>query len=88
MAYRWFTDPAARSVATPEEREHQARRLVADPRATAGRRSGDPTVAGLIDRLRAASADFRLELLRVLGTEGIEGIEGIGESRGTTEKYT
>ncbi|MEU9788486.1 transcriptional regulator, partial [Streptomyces phaeochromogenes] len=24
-----------------------------------GRRSGDPTVAGLVDRLQAASADFR-----------------------------
>jgi hypothetical protein len=32
---------------------------VADLRAAAGRRSGDPTVAGLVDRLQAASADFR-----------------------------
>jgi hypothetical protein len=32
---------------------------VADLRATAGRRSGDATVTGLIDRLLAASADFR-----------------------------
>ena len=32
---------------------------MADLRAAAGRRSGDPAVAGLVDRLRAASADFR-----------------------------
>jgi hypothetical protein len=32
---------------------------VADLRATAGRRSGEPTVAGLVDRLQAASAEFR-----------------------------
>ncbi|MFD7818701.1 helix-turn-helix transcriptional regulator [Streptomyces sp. NPDC059785] len=59
MAYRWFTEPAAREVGLPQERERQARQLVADLRATAGRRSGDPAVAGLIDRLRAASEDFR-----------------------------
>ncbi|MER8158062.1 helix-turn-helix transcriptional regulator [Streptomyces sp. NPDC094472] len=59
IAYRWFTDPAERAVAPPEERERHARQLVADLRAAAGRRSGDPTVTGLIDRLRTASADFR-----------------------------
>ncbi|MFI6735123.1 helix-turn-helix transcriptional regulator [Nonomuraea sp. NPDC050451] len=59
IVYRWFTDPAARAVCPPEEQEHRARQHVADLRAVAGRRSGDPTVAGLIDRLRAASADFR-----------------------------
>ncbi|MCL7377706.1 helix-turn-helix transcriptional regulator [Streptomyces sp. 35G-GA-8] len=59
IAYRWFTEPAARAVCPPEDREHQDRQLVADLRATVGRRSGDPTVAGLVDRLRAASADFR-----------------------------
>jgi transcriptional regulator with XRE-family HTH domain len=59
VVYRWFTEPAARAFALPEERERQARQLVADLRAVAGRRSGDATVAGLVDRLRAASADFR-----------------------------
>ncbi|MEU7745618.1 helix-turn-helix transcriptional regulator [Nonomuraea sp. NPDC049158] len=59
VAYRWFTEPAARAICPPEEQEHHSRQLVADLRATAGRRSGDPTVAGLLDRLRAASADFR-----------------------------
>jgi transcriptional regulator with XRE-family HTH domain len=56
--YRWFTDPAARAGYSDEEQEHYARRLVADLRAVAGRRSGDPTVIRLVDRLRAASSDF------------------------------
>ncbi|GAA2608013.1 helix-turn-helix transcriptional regulator [Streptomyces axinellae] len=58
IAYRWFTDPAARAVSPPEERARQSRQLVADLRAATGRRSGDPTVAGLVERLRAASAEF------------------------------
>jgi transcriptional regulator with XRE-family HTH domain len=57
--YRWFTDPTIRTFAPPEEQESHGRRLVADLRAAAGRRTGDPVVAGLVDRLRAASADFR-----------------------------
>ncbi|MEV1178062.1 hypothetical protein [Nonomuraea sp. NPDC049784] len=59
LVYRWFTEPAARAVCPPEEQEHQARQLVADLRTAVGRRSGDPTVTGLIDRLQAASAGFR-----------------------------
>jgi transcriptional regulator with XRE-family HTH domain len=59
LVYRWFTEPAARAVHPPEEQEHQSRQLVADLRATAGRRSGDPVVAGLVDRLQAVSDDFR-----------------------------
>jgi transcriptional regulator with XRE-family HTH domain len=58
-AYRWFTDPASRAARPPEEHEHNARQLVADLRAVAGRRSGDADVTGLVARLRAASADFR-----------------------------
>ncbi|RDG36470.1 helix-turn-helix transcriptional regulator [Streptomyces corynorhini] len=59
VVYRWFTDPATRAASVPEEREHQARQFVADLRATVGRRSGDPVVTGLVERLRAESADFR-----------------------------
>jgi transcriptional regulator with XRE-family HTH domain len=59
VVYRWFTEPAARAVNPPEEQEHHARSLVADLRATAGRRSGDAEVAGLVERLQAASAEFR-----------------------------
>ncbi|WP_090944538.1 helix-turn-helix transcriptional regulator [Nonomuraea jiangxiensis] len=59
LVYRWFTEPAARAAHPPDQQEHQARQAVADLRAAAGRRSGDPTVAGLIERLEAVSADFR-----------------------------
>jgi hypothetical protein len=57
--YRWFTDPESRAVRPPEEHEHHTRQLVADLRAVAGRRCGDAEVAGLVERLRAASAEFR-----------------------------
>lgn len=56
--YRWFTEPAVRAANPPQEREHHARRLVADLRAVAGRRPGDPVVTGLVSRLLAAGADF------------------------------
>jgi transcriptional regulator with XRE-family HTH domain len=59
IVHRWFTDPAARAGQLPEEQERHSRQLVADLRATVGRRSGDPVVTGLVDRLLAASADFR-----------------------------
>lgn len=59
IVYRWFTERAARAVGPAEEEEYYARRLVADLRAVAGRRTGDPTVAELVERLRAASAHFR-----------------------------
>ena len=56
--YRHFTEPAA--VGHPDEqRQRHERALVADLRATVGRRPGDPVVAGLVDRLLAASAEFR-----------------------------
>lgn len=59
LVYRWFTDPEARAAAPPEDREEQTRRIVADLRATVGRRSGDPAVTGLVERLREASPEFR-----------------------------
>ncbi|GAA4907391.1 helix-turn-helix protein [Actinomycetospora succinea] len=59
LAYRWFTEPSARASHAPEEVERHSRELVADLRATAGRRSGDPVVTGLVARLQAASAEFR-----------------------------
>jgi transcriptional regulator with XRE-family HTH domain len=59
LVHRWFTDPGNRAVHPPAEQEYYARQLVADFRAAAGRRPGDPEVAGLVERLRAASADFR-----------------------------
>lgn len=59
VAYRHFTDPVVRDLHGPEEWQRHARQQVADLRAVAGRRAGDPVVAGLIERLRAASDDFR-----------------------------
>ncbi|MFI5960250.1 helix-turn-helix transcriptional regulator [Cryptosporangium sp. NPDC051539] len=57
--YRWFTEPETHAVHTADDAEHHARRLVADLRAVAGRRSGDREVAALVERLQAVSADFR-----------------------------
>ncbi|GIF22210.1 transcriptional regulator with XRE-family HTH domain [Actinoplanes tereljensis] len=59
LAYRWFTEPAGRSVHRPQDREHHSRQMVADLRAVAGRRPDDPEVTGLIDRMQAASPEFR-----------------------------
>lgn len=59
LVHRWFTDPAVRAGHPPEEVSRQSRQLVADLRATAGRRGGDPEVTGLVDRLQAESEDFR-----------------------------
>jgi transcriptional regulator with XRE-family HTH domain len=58
LVYRWFTDEAARAVHLPDDRERQSRQLVADLRAAAGRRAGDPVVEGLVSRLRQASPEF------------------------------
>ncbi|MEU1883967.1 helix-turn-helix transcriptional regulator [Micromonospora rifamycinica] len=59
VAYRYFTDPSVRDLHGPGEWRRHARQQVADLRAVAGRRADDPVVTGLIDRLRAASDDFR-----------------------------
>lgn len=59
IVYRWFTEPAARAIGPAEEEEHYGRQLVADLRAVAGRRAGDPMVGGLVGRLSAESALFR-----------------------------
>ncbi|WFE95323.1 helix-turn-helix transcriptional regulator [Micromonospora sp. WMMD987] len=59
VAYRYFTDPSVRDLHGPGEWRRHARQQVADLRAVAGRRADDPVVTGLIDRLLAASDDFR-----------------------------
>ncbi len=59
LVFRWFTETDTHDLRPSEEREHHSRQIVADPRAAAGRRSGDPVVAGLVERLLAASDDFR-----------------------------
>jgi transcriptional regulator with XRE-family HTH domain len=58
LIYRWFTDEAARARHVASDRDRHARQLVADLRAAAGRRAGDPEVEGLVSRLREASPEF------------------------------
>ena len=59
LVYRWFTGPETRAGHPPEEQDRHARQVVADLRAAAGRRPGDATVTGLVNRLLAASPEFR-----------------------------
>jgi transcriptional regulator with XRE-family HTH domain len=59
LIHRWFTEPATRAIHPPDEQERHGRQLVADLRSAVGRRSGDPVVTGLVERLRAASPEFR-----------------------------
>lgn len=59
LAHRWFTHPEVQAGHPPEERERHGRALVADLRAVVGRRAGDRTVQGVVERLAAASPEFR-----------------------------
>ncbi|GAA3866969.1 helix-turn-helix transcriptional regulator [Streptomyces sedi] len=58
LAYRWFTEGPGDGL-PPAERERHTRDLVADLRAAAGRRAGDPEVGRLVARLREVSGEFR-----------------------------
>jgi len=58
-AFRWFTDPVARAVHPSEDEERHSRVIVADLRAVAGRRHGDPELTRLVARLNAESETFR-----------------------------
>ncbi|WP_344265912.1 helix-turn-helix transcriptional regulator [Actinomadura napierensis] len=58
IVLRWFTEPDVRSHFPAEEREEQARQLVADLRAAVTRRGDDEASRALVTRLRAASAEF------------------------------
>ncbi|MEV0094085.1 helix-turn-helix transcriptional regulator [Streptomyces sp. NPDC050738] len=55
---RYFTDPAGRVLAPPEDREWHARSHVAQLRAVLAARPQDPGPVGLVAELRAASAEF------------------------------
>ena len=57
-AYRWFTDPSEREIQPAADRDEHSRIVVADLRAVAGRRN-DSQVTGLVERLKAASPEFR-----------------------------
>jgi transcriptional regulator with XRE-family HTH domain len=56
--WRWFTDPATRATFPEEDWATHSRTHVADLRATAARRHGDPDVVELVERLTAASTEF------------------------------
>ena len=43
--WRWFTDTTSRDIYPSEDHDHRSRVMVADLRATAARRHGDPDVA-------------------------------------------
>ncbi len=58
IAWRYFTDPAARELFPAEDRDRGARAAVADLRATLARRPDDQRLAGLVRRLRERSAEF------------------------------
>ena len=56
--WRWFTDPATRAMSPEEDWPTHSRTYVADLRATAARRHGDPDVVELVEQLTAASDEF------------------------------
>lgn len=57
--WRWFTDSHLRARYSPDQHGTLGREYVADLRATAGCRSTDPAVRGLVDALTEASEKFR-----------------------------
>jgi transcriptional regulator with XRE-family HTH domain len=58
VAWRWFTDPDARSRYPVEDHDKLSRFRVANLRATAARRGGDPDVEDLVDALLSHSEEF------------------------------
>ncbi|MFI5806744.1 helix-turn-helix transcriptional regulator [Streptomyces sp. NPDC051561] len=59
VVWRWFTQPSVRAAYPPEEHDHYSRLHVADLRAAVARRGTDIAAARLLERLRAASEEFR-----------------------------
>jgi hypothetical protein len=57
--WRWFTDRELRSRYLVDQHEALGREYVADLRATAGQRQGDPACRALINELSQASPEFR-----------------------------
>ena len=56
--WRWFTDPDLRGRYLTDQHESLTREYVADLRATAGHRAGDPAVQDLVGALSRASGEF------------------------------
>ncbi|MCH0540864.1 helix-turn-helix domain-containing protein [Streptomyces sp. MUM 203J] len=59
VVWRWFTQPGVRAAYPPEEHDYYSRLHVADLRAAVTRRGTDAAAARLLERLRAASEEFR-----------------------------
>ncbi|MEV0930732.1 helix-turn-helix transcriptional regulator [Streptomyces phaeochromogenes] len=58
FVFRWFTDPAARSVYPAPDHPRQSRAFVADLQVVAARRGRDPEVTRMIRELRRRSTEF------------------------------
>jgi transcriptional regulator with XRE-family HTH domain len=58
IVWRYFTNPSARELFPPEDRDRAARTAVVDLRATLARRPDDARLAGLVRRLHARSEEF------------------------------
>lgn len=58
IVVRFFTDPAARELCPPEDRDGHARVHVANLRAVVAARPDDAYATGIVARLRAESAEF------------------------------
>ena len=58
MVYRWFADPAQRSVHPEEDHAYHSRVFVADLRAAVALRADDAEANELVEALRARSREF------------------------------
>lgn len=58
FVFRWFTDPAARSLYPAPDHPRQSRAFVADLQVVAARRGRDPEVTRMIRELRRRSTEF------------------------------
>ncbi|MFF5002351.1 helix-turn-helix transcriptional regulator [Streptomyces phaeochromogenes] len=58
FVFRWFTDPAARSIYPAPDHPRQSRAFVADLQVVAARRGRDPEVTRMIRELRRRSTEF------------------------------
>jgi transcriptional regulator with XRE-family HTH domain len=58
LAYRWFTDPAERTLFPAEDHARHSRTITAQLRATHTRDSTDPRTSALVDALLNTSKEF------------------------------
>ena len=58
LAYRWFTDPAARALFPEQDHARHGRTIAAQLRGAQERDSTDPRVQALVDTLRHTSPEF------------------------------